>query len=88
MRNQLAILMVGFLLIMATQKSSQAEPGWQVPASKPTFISNFLLLSPDNNQLSPRVRQFVTLFESFDTHVRVNLCCAQARVPEHFLNGA
>jgi hypothetical protein len=30
MRNQLAILMVGFMAIMATPKSSQAEPSWQV----------------------------------------------------------
>lgn len=47
MRNQLAVLMVGFMLIMTTPKSSQADPGWQAPVTKPTLEREFLQPSSD-----------------------------------------
>lgn len=47
MRNQLAILMVGFLLFMATPKSSQAEPNWQAPVVNPSLERHFIQPSSD-----------------------------------------
>lgn len=47
MRNQLAVLMVGFLLIMATPKGSQAEQTWQAPVKNPSLERHFLQPSSD-----------------------------------------
>ena len=47
MRNQLAVLMVGFMVIMATPKSSQADRGWQAPVTEPTLERHFLQPSSD-----------------------------------------
>ena len=47
MRNELAVLMVGFMLIMATPKGSQAEQTWQAPVEKPTLEKHFLQPSSD-----------------------------------------
>ena len=47
MRNKLAVLALGFMLILATPKSSQAITQWQAPLAKPVLINQFLQPNSD-----------------------------------------
>ena len=47
MRNKLAVLALGFMLILANPKSSQAGTGWQAPLAKPVLVNQFLQPSSD-----------------------------------------
>ena len=47
MRNNLAILALGFMLIWASPKSSEASVTWQVPLEKPVLVNQFLQPSSD-----------------------------------------
>jgi murein DD-endopeptidase MepM/ murein hydrolase activator NlpD len=47
MRNELAVLMAGFLMIMATPKSSEAEQNWQAPVLTPSLERQFIQPSSD-----------------------------------------
>jgi murein DD-endopeptidase MepM/ murein hydrolase activator NlpD len=47
MRNQLAILTVGFLLVLMLPKQSFAAQTWQAPVAHPQLINQFLQPSSD-----------------------------------------
>ena len=74
MRTQLAILMVGFMAILATPKTSQAEPSWQVPVAKPVLERHFLQPSSDysagHRGVDYLVKQGQSVFAPADGAVR------------------
>lgn len=47
MREKLAVLALGFMLILATPKSSQATQQWQAPLAKPVLVNQFLQPNSD-----------------------------------------
>ena len=64
MRNQLAILTVGFLLVLIQPKESFAAQIWQAPVAHPQLINQFLQPSSDYSARHRGVDYLVTQGQS------------------------